>query len=109
MIIVYHRRPFDFEGKLIYRDFFILSNMLEFLEYAKSPYLVVDRRDVAPTSANGGGYIFSLPYEFSQLTKKTLVKRSYLSVSTFTKENYTFFQDEVDFDIKSKYEELSNW
>ena len=27
----------------------------------------------------------------------------------YTKENYTFFQDEVDFDIKSKYEELSNW
>lgn len=25
MIIVYHRRPYDFEGKLIYRDFFILS------------------------------------------------------------------------------------
>ncbi len=29
MIIVYHRRPYDFEGKLIYRDFFILSIELD--------------------------------------------------------------------------------
>ena len=28
MIIVYHRRPYDFEGNLIYRDFFILSSKM---------------------------------------------------------------------------------